>query len=85
MGGNKPKYLLYLVSAMALVQKLPRLKSLLLQFLDGKLKLVASLGGLVVLLGVHPCHRAICTLHLPIPKTLLSLPVAWRVEMKRSR
>lgn len=87
MGGNKPKSLLYLVSAMALVQKWSRLKSLLLQFLDSKLELVASLGGLVALLGVHPRHQAVGTLHLPIPKTLLILqrPVAWRAEKKRSK
>lgn len=84
LGGNKPRSLIYLVSALALVQKLSRLKSLLLQFLDSKLKLVVSLGGLVALLGVHPRHQAMGT--LPIPETLLILqrPVAWRAEMKRS-
>lgn len=65
---------------MALVQKLLRLKSLLLQFLDSKLKLVTSLGGLVALLRVHPRHQAVRALHLSIPKNVLVLqwPVAWR-------
>lgn len=72
------------MSAMALVQKLSRLKPLLLQFLDSKLELVASLCRLVVLLGDHPSHQAVGALHLPVPNTLLILqwPVAWRSEMK---
>lgn len=62
------------MSAVGLVQKLMvGLKSLLLQLLDSKLKLVAPLGGLVALLGCHPCHQATGILHLPIPKTLLIL------------
>lgn len=61
------------MSAVALVQKLMRLESLLLQLLNSKLKLVASLGGLVVLFGAHPSHQAIGTLHLSIPYVLLIL------------
>lgn len=75
------------MSAVALVQELSRLLFLLLQLLDSKLQLVASLCGLVALLRVHPCHQAVGVLQLPIPNTLLFLqwPVAWRAEMKRSQ
>lgn len=86
MGEAIQKSLLYLWSIMAWFQELLRLKSLLLQFLDGKLKLVASVGGLVALLGVPLCHKALGTLHLPVPKALLIFQrsVAWKADMKRN-
>lgn len=57
----------YLMSAAGLVQKLMMsLKSLLLQLLNSKLKLVAPLGGLVVLLGCHPSYQAVVIVHLPV-------------------
>lgn len=71
---------MYLMCLNALVHKLLGLTLLLLQLLDSELKLVASLGGLVALPGVHPCHQAVSTLHLLIPKSLVVLrgSVAWK-------
>lgn len=86
-GANKENALIYLVSVMtALVQKLLGLKSLLLQFLDGKLKLVALLGGRVALKGAPPRPQVIGTLHPTILETLLVLRrhVAGRARTKRS-
>lgn len=62
---------MYRVSEVALVQKLLRLKSLLLQFLDRKLKLASSLGGLVVLLRVRCPRQAVGALQLAVPRRLL--------------
>lgn len=83
--GTKPKSPPYLVSTVALLQQLLSVASLLLQFLNSKLKLVTPLSGLVALLGVRPCHRATGT--LPIPKTLFILrrPVACKAEIERNQ
>lgn len=59
---------MYRVSEVALVQKLLRLKSLLLQFLDRELKLASSLGGLVVLLRVRGPRQAVGALQLAVPR-----------------
>lgn len=65
---------MYRVSEVALVQKLLRLKPLLLQFLDRKLKLASSLGGLVVLLRVRCPRQAVGALQLAVPRRLLVFP-----------
>lgn len=57
---------LYLLPTVAPVEKLPRPKPLLLQLFDGRLKLVASGGRRVNLLGGHCCQQAVRTLRLAL-------------------
>lgn len=77
------KIFLYLLSTVAMVQKLLRLQPLLLQFIDCKLKLVASIFGLVALQGAHHCRRSMSTLHLLVQNALFIFrrSVDWKADI----
>lgn len=75
---------LYLLPTVALLEKLPRPKPLLLQLFDGRLKLAASGGRRVSLLGGHCCQQAVRTLRLArggIISVFLG-SVGWKADMK---
>lgn len=51
-----------------LVQKLPGLEFLLLELLESEVELVAACGGVVLVLGDHPCSLAVrVVLYLALP------------------
>lgn len=84
MEKNK-KASLYLLSTVALVEKVLSPEPLLLQLFDGKLKLVASGGGWVDLLGGHCCQQAVGTLCLAL-QGIFSVflgPVGWKADVNR--
>lgn len=71
---------LYLLPTVAVIEKLPRPKPLLLQLSDGRLKLVACGGRRVKLLGGHCCQRAVRTLGLALEGITLG-SVGWKADM----
>lgn len=74
----------YLVPRSALVQKLPGLKLLLLQLLQGKVQLVAARRGVVLVLRDHPCSlavRVVLYLSLPGKATCLEAPEEKRKQI----
>lgn len=74
---------LYLLPTVALVQERPRPKPLLLHLFDGGLKLVASRGRGVKLLGGRCCQQAVRTLRLAL-EGIVSVflgSVGWKADM----
>lgn len=78
----KEKASLYLLSTVALVEKLPRPKPLLLQRFDGRLKLVASRGRRINLMGGLRSQQAVWTLRLAL-EGIISVflgSVGWKTD-----
>ena len=68
----------------ALVEKLPRRKPLLLQLFDGRLKLLASRSRRAHLLGGHCCQQAARTrLTLEGIISVFLGSVGWTADVKR--
>lgn len=69
---------LYLLYTVALLEKLLRPKPSLLQLFDGRLKLAASGGGRVNLLGGQRCQRALGGV-----LSVFLESVGWKADMNR--